>query len=151
MANQPEPNEMPKSAAVNHADSPFDPHPAAATLDLVHLSRQSLGDRALEVELLSLFDRQASQFAARLVEPGQPKDAQSRADLAHTLKGSARAVGAFAIGDAAGAYEAALRGGAGDPPALCENLVREIARAHAMIAAMLGDERGVRTDREENI
>ena len=35
-------------------------------IDLVHLSRQSLGDRALEIELLTLFERQAEQIAARL-------------------------------------------------------------------------------------
>ncbi len=104
---------MAKVAAVNHAEDRArggDPV-VGPVLDLVHLSRQTFGDHALETELLSLFDRQAEKFAARLVEPSRPADALSRADLAHTLKGSARAVGAFALGDAAEAYETALRNG----------------------------------------
>ena len=63
-------------------------------IDLVHLSRQTLGDRQLEVELLQLFDRQAAQIAARLGADTGNTDRRWRQDLSHTLKGSARAVGA---------------------------------------------------------
>jgi HPt (histidine-containing phosphotransfer) domain-containing protein len=128
---------MPKAAAINHMRDHLDLDCSAQTLDLVHLSRQSMGDQALEVELLTLFDRQAALFVARLVEPRRPGDAQSRADLAHTLKGSARAVGAFALGEAAEAYETALRGNGEGQAGLCETLVREIERVHAAIAEAL--------------
>jgi HPt (histidine-containing phosphotransfer) domain-containing protein len=110
---------------------------SSATLDLVHLSRQTLGDHALERELLTLFERQTTQFAARLVERRRPGDRGSRADLAHTLKGSARAVGAVALGDAAEAYEAALRGGSESDAAFCERLLEEIERARAAVAQLL--------------
>jgi hypothetical protein len=71
-------------------------------LDLVYLSRQTAGDRALEVELLGLFDRQAAAVADLLAAPppaGEPDEA--RAKLAQKLAGSARAVGANAVAAAA--------------------------------------------------
>lgn len=128
---------MLKSAAVNHVDNRPDGDDAAPALDLVHLSRQTLGDQALETELLKLFDSQNAQFAARLRAPRQPGDMRARADLAHTLKGSARAVGAFALGEAAEAYEEALRRGDETSAALCQRLVAEIERAHREIGALL--------------
>ncbi len=106
-------------------------------LDLVHLSRQTFGDHALETELLTLFDRQAGQFAARFAAPGSEGESGWRAELAHTLKGSARAVGAFAVGAAAEAYEAALRGGDPRAEALRERLVREIEDARGEIMNLL--------------
>ncbi len=77
-------------------------------LDLVHLSRQSLGDRALELELLSLFDCHARQILDRLEAAGPQADRQWRLDLAHALKGSARAVGAQKVACLAEAYEFSL-------------------------------------------
>ncbi|KAF2990300.1 Hpt domain-containing protein [Methylocystis sp. MJC1] len=128
---------MPKSAAVNHVGNRLESDEAAPALDLVHLSQQTLGDQALESELLRLFDRQNAQFAARLRETRQSDDARARADLAHTLKGSARAVGAFALGEAAEAYESALRRGEAGSLALCQRLVAEIERAHREIGELL--------------
>jgi HPt (histidine-containing phosphotransfer) domain-containing protein len=77
-------------------------------LDLVHLSRQTLGDPALEAELLALFQNQARQVAKRLAGPSHPGDQKWRSDLAHTLKGSGRAVGAFRAAQAAENYESAV-------------------------------------------
>ncbi|MGH6760205.1 MAG: Hpt domain-containing protein [Phyllobacterium sp.] len=62
-------------------------------VDLVHLMRQTMGDRALETEILSMFSRQAAALAEKLGE-AKGKD---RVILAHTLKGSARSVGAFEV------------------------------------------------------
>lgn len=67
-------------------------------VDLVHLARQTLGDRALEREVLGLFQVQARAIFAQLQTVTQP---QARLDLAHTLKGSARAVGAWKVAEAA--------------------------------------------------
>jgi HPt (histidine-containing phosphotransfer) domain-containing protein len=85
------------------------PQPA---IDLVHLSRQTLGDHGLEQELLGLFARQAQTIAARLAAPARADDGKWRADLAHTLKGSAVAIGAAAVAQAAADYEDAARTGA---------------------------------------
>jgi HPt (histidine-containing phosphotransfer) domain-containing protein len=126
-------------AEVNPAAAPSEresPPGEACVLDLVHLSRQTLGDHALETELLALFDRQAAQIAARLSEARHSGDAAARIALVHTLKGSARAVGAFALGEAAEAYENALVGGSPDG-ASGEKLAREIEATRAAIAALL--------------
>jgi HPt (histidine-containing phosphotransfer) domain-containing protein len=82
------------------------------TIDLVHLSRQTLGDYGLEQELLGLFARQARTIAERLAAPARGGDASWRADLAHTLKGSAVAIGAAGVARAAADYEDAARAGA---------------------------------------
>ncbi len=79
------------------------------TIDLIHLSRQTFGDHGLERELLTLFDCQAAQFAIRLAEPVEKSAQVWRAELAHTLKGSALAIGAVGVADAAALYEEALR------------------------------------------
>ncbi|MGE3246736.1 MAG: Hpt domain-containing protein [Beijerinckiaceae bacterium] len=89
-------------------------YPEGRTLDLVHLSQQSLGDRDLEIELLTLFDRQAETIAARLVQPLSAGDRKWRQDLCHTLKGSARAVGACKVAACAEAFEDALRSAASE-------------------------------------
>ena len=70
-------------------------------IDLAHLSRQTFGDRALESEILELFENQARMAAMRL----KAASADERKALAHGLKGSARSIGAFALGDAAAALE----------------------------------------------
>ena len=77
-------------------------------IDFVHLSRQTLGDRDLEVELLGLFERQAAQIMERLAASGPDGDRRWRRDLAHTLKGSACAIGAGRVAETADIYEAAL-------------------------------------------
>jgi HPt (histidine-containing phosphotransfer) domain-containing protein len=71
-------------------------------IDLAHLARQTLGDRAVEAEVLSLFVHQASVIAEKLAAA----DAEERRKLAHGLKGAALGIGAFALADAAGALEA---------------------------------------------
>lgn len=71
-------------------------------IDLVHLARQTLGDRALEREILDLFLTQVKAVLSRL-EAAAP---DARPDLAHTLKGSARAVGAWKVALQAEACEA---------------------------------------------
>lgn len=62
-------------------------------VDLVHLARQTMGDRALEQEVLSLFVQQASTVRDQIASASPAE----RVRLAHTLKGSARSVGAGAI------------------------------------------------------
>jgi HPt (histidine-containing phosphotransfer) domain-containing protein len=77
---------------------------AEEPLDRGHLARQTLGDSDLEREVLSLFRRQSSIILARLIEA---REAEERRAAAHTLKGSARALGAWRVAAAAEAVEAA--------------------------------------------
>lgn len=67
-------------------------------LDLVHLSKYTFGDRSLEAELLGLFRSQAGVYVSRLDAAENAKDWR---DAAHSLKGSARGLGAWALADLA--------------------------------------------------
>ena len=117
----------------------FAPRPADAppAIDLVYLARQTLGDRGLEVDLLTMFNRQAAHMVDQLGAPGL-SDKQKR-DFAHTLCGSARAVGATRVADAARAFEDAV---AGDPVGVDAALTRlrdATSDARAAIADLLAD------------
>jgi HPt (histidine-containing phosphotransfer) domain-containing protein len=75
-------------------------------LDFDHLERMTLCEKALEREVLEMFVAQS----ARLLETLTTLPAGTAA-LAHTLKGSARAIGAFEVAERAEALEAAGQGG----------------------------------------
>ena len=79
--------------------------PAQRPIDLVHLSRMTLDDRALEREVLALFDRQMLLMMER-IGTSSPDVA---AAAAHTLKGSATGIGAWQVAHAAAAVETAAR------------------------------------------
>jgi chemotaxis protein histidine kinase CheA len=72
-------------------------------IDLVHLTRETYGNRALETEILSLFSRQTCGIVDRLVHA----NTDERVRLAKSLKGSARSVGAFRVAEMAEAIEQA--------------------------------------------
>lgn len=69
-------------------------------LDLDHLARQTMDDADLQRELLEIFQRQMAEKMAALTAP----DAAVQA-LAHSIKGSARGVGAFDLALVAEALE----------------------------------------------
>jgi len=67
-------------------------------VDLVHLSRYTLGERELEREVLELFCTQSFVYLERLHEAQSDKEWR---EAAHALKGSAYAVGAWRAAEAA--------------------------------------------------
>jgi hypothetical protein len=75
------------------------------TVDLVHLSRYTGGDEALNAEVLTLFDNQTTELVGRLGDVLEARDAKAWMEITHTLKGAARGIGAFGFGDAAAAAE----------------------------------------------
>jgi HPt (histidine-containing phosphotransfer) domain-containing protein len=77
--------------------------PSSRPVDLVHLSRYTLGERALEREVLELFCTQSVVYLERLREAQSDKDWK---DAAHSLKGSASAIGAWRAAEAAQRAEA---------------------------------------------
>jgi HPt (histidine-containing phosphotransfer) domain-containing protein len=99
-------------------------------IDLVHLARTTLGDRSLEREVLQLFDRQSALLIARLRNAGPDGVAM----IAHTMKGSARGIGAWRVARAAEAVE--LAGGTESGAAL-ERLAATTDEARAVIADLL--------------
>src|SRR5579883_707999 len=100
-------------------------------IDIKHLYRMTLGDHGLEREVLALFDRQIDLLIARMPS----LDAAGVGALAHTLKGSARGVGAWPMARAAEAVEAASAGELAGAVAALTAAARE---AHAAIADILG-------------
>jgi HPt (histidine-containing phosphotransfer) domain-containing protein len=94
-------------------------------LDLVHLARQCLGDHELEAELLAIFRVQARALTAQLSD-SVPLSLESKAKIAHRLRGSALAVGARRVADAARQVEE-LTSAAGD---------QRSAEAHATAALL---------------
>src|SRR5579863_1480172 len=107
----------------------------APAIDFAHLARQTLDDRALENELLALFENQAARITAQLIALGAG-EAKLRADLAHTLKGSALAIGAGRAARSAQAYETACAA-EGEPGAALDDLVAAVAHVRAAIAERL--------------
>jgi HPt (histidine-containing phosphotransfer) domain-containing protein len=105
--------------------------PYDGPIDLSHLERMTLGDAGLEREVLAMFAAQSAKLMDGLA--GLPAGA---AALAHTLKGSARAVGAFAVAEAVGRLEFALSGDGNSKEALAE-LGEAVALARSAIDAML--------------
>src|SRR5437660_6191322 len=80
--------------------------PGDGPIDLAHLKRMTSGDIRLTREVLGMFASQTARLlGAVAAEPA------GGAALAHTLKGSARAIGAFAVAEAAEALEAAIEAG----------------------------------------
>jgi HPt (histidine-containing phosphotransfer) domain-containing protein len=81
-----------------------DTAPAAAVeptgIDFAHLARMTFGEASLEAEVLRLFEQQAVVLLDRM------RDASpAAAAFAHTLKGSARGIGAWEVAAAAEAVE----------------------------------------------
>ncbi|KMO09959.1 Hpt domain-containing protein [Methylobacterium platani] len=88
-----------------------------AHLDRAHLAQQTFGDDELAREVLALFAGQCDRLVPGIADPGL--DGAARADLAHTLKGSALGVGALRVAALADRIETALRAGdAASLPAL---------------------------------
>ncbi|AWN47810.1 phosphorelay protein [Methylobacterium terrae] len=101
-------------------------------LDRAHLAQQTFGDDDLAREVLALFSGQCDRLLPGIADPD--RDGAGRADLAHTLKGSALGVGAMRVAALAGRLESALR--AGDAPAI-RDLAPALARAVRETLALL--------------
>jgi HPt (histidine-containing phosphotransfer) domain-containing protein len=91
------------AAWVESGQSPTVRKRSARPVDLVHLSRYTLGERELEWEVLELFCTQSLLYLERLKAAQSDKDWK---DAAHSLKGSARAIGAWRTAEAAERAEA---------------------------------------------
>ena len=87
------------SAAIG--ERPSRPASIERPIDLVHLARTTLGEQSLERELLHLFGQQANLLLQRM----QAAPVEALPALAHTLKSSARVIGAARVARAAEAVE----------------------------------------------
>jgi HPt (histidine-containing phosphotransfer) domain-containing protein len=105
--------------------------PDDGPIDFEHLKRMTLGDAGLEQEVLAMFSAQSAKLITALATGLADAPA-----LAHTLKGSARAIGAFDVADAAARLEASLASGADWSERLTE-LGNAIAQARMAIESIL--------------
>jgi len=87
-------------------------------LDTEHLEAATFGDRALQREVLGLFETQA----IKLLQTIRENSGKAQAEAAHALKGAARGIGADAVAEEAEKIEQ------GDPAAV-ERLSRRITEA----------------------
>ena len=116
---------------IGHSAPPLSPGQPA--VDLAHLARMTLGEKALEREVLELFERQADMLLAHMAA----EDPRMLGALAHTLAGSASGIGAWKVAEAATVLEraaavprtAALGG-------LIDHLAAVVAEVHAAIRDM---------------
>ena len=74
-------------------------------IDLEHLARYTGGDRVLNSEILRLFDGQITDMVTQLNAVLARCDAKRWREITHTIKGAARGVGAFGMGELAAAAE----------------------------------------------
>ncbi len=132
---------MSSALAVNHEndrvqfnrvafDGPLETQQVPSTnrpLDLVHLARQTGSDRALENEILQLFRQQIALYASQL----KMTSGRERKLIAHTIKGSARSVGAFSLSRIAAQIEDAP-----SDQSLIAAIEMEIARLRDFIAGL---------------
>ena len=101
----------------------------------MHLSRYTLGNRSLEREVLALFLTQSAIYLQRLREARTDKE---WVDAAHTVKGSAKTIGAWQLARSAETAES-MQGGsreAGSAASLQE-LGRLIGETNEYIESLL--------------
>ena len=104
-------------------------------VDLAHLDRYTGGDHRINAEILELFDGQCRTILAEL-EQLIGHDANSKAwrEVNHKLKGAARGIGAFALGQSAADAEKVTPT---EAYAILEQLKRDSAEVHAFIEELL--------------
>jgi HPt (histidine-containing phosphotransfer) domain-containing protein len=115
---------------------------AEIAVDIAHLDRYTGGERATNEEVLRLFETSCGEILARLDalagDDQWPQFSKQWRDTAHTLKGAARGIGAFALAGAAADVEGR---GTGDKRAAIDALQRlksQAERVHRFIEDFLG-------------
>ena len=106
-------------------------------VDLAHLDRYTGGDHLINREILLIFDTQCRDMLAKLEQlAGQETDIKGWHEIVHTLKGAARGIGAFELGNSAAEAEKAETGKGTAISALLR-LREDAAAVHAFIAEFL--------------
>ena len=103
-------------------------------IDLVYLSRQTLGDPGLETEILSLFSEMAAAYLKKVTDSGDP------AEIAiglHSLKGAAAGIGASGLATEAKAAEAEMKDTGTIGAERLSDLAIAVEEVRAFIASIL--------------
>jgi HPt (histidine-containing phosphotransfer) domain-containing protein len=111
-----------------------------APIDLDFLSRQTMGDENLELEVLRMFDQMSHVYYERIeTSPAVP-------DLIHhlhALKGAAAGVGAFGLSGLAALAETELRAGEAVNPERIDDVHLAVEEVSAFIAQRLRVAQGI--------
>lgn len=110
---------------------------ATETIDLDHLARYTGGERQLNAEILQLFDGQISSMVAEMDAIIASGDVTRWREVAHTIKGAARGVGAFPMGDAAAKAEPVNPANPDEAKAAIRTLEQEARTVHDFIQSYL--------------
>lgn len=101
-------------------------------VDLVHLARHTLGNRELEREVLQIFVRQSAIYLDRIRDA---RTVTERQMAAHTIKGSARGIGAWHVADLAEVLE-----NPGPSNGGVVELAEAVKKANGFISGLLDDD-----------
>ncbi|MGZ5922722.1 MAG: Hpt domain-containing protein [Rhizomicrobium sp.] len=110
---------------------------AANAIDLEHLARYTGGEKDLNGEILRLFDGQVTDMVAELNALLASRDSKRWREIAHTIKGAARGIGAFEMGEAAAKAEPVNPADSAEAEAAIQKLEREAQTVRAFIQTYL--------------
>ncbi len=110
---------------------------AANAIDLEHLARYTGGEKDVNGEILRLFDSQIASMVMELNGLLASRDAKRWREIAHTIKGAARGVGAFDMGEAAAKAEPVNPADSTEAQAALQKLEQEAQTVRAFIATYL--------------
>jgi HPt (histidine-containing phosphotransfer) domain-containing protein len=103
-------------------------------LDMVHLAKQTLGDKGLEQEVLRVFDDASRTYFSRIETSTNVEDLMRHL---HTLSAAAAGVGARAIAELARTTEEELRQGSPVDPERIEDLHMAVVECSQWIERVL--------------
>jgi len=106
-------------------------------IDRVHLAKQTLGDKGLELEVLRMFDDTIRVYFSRL-ETSTTRDELLR--HLHTIRGAASGIGANTIALLARRAEADLRDGLPADPERIDDLEMAVTECSVFIEDLLARE-----------
>jgi HPt (histidine-containing phosphotransfer) domain-containing protein len=110
---------------------------AVNAVDLDHLARYTGGEKGLNREILRLFDSQVTGMVAELNLLLSSRDGKRWREIAHTIKGAARGVGAFGMGEAAAKAEPVNPADSAEAKAAIQKLEHEAQTVRAFINSYL--------------
>jgi len=110
---------------------------AANAIDLEHLAKYTGGEKDLNGEILRLFDDQIASMVIELNGLVASQNSKRWREIAHTIKGAARGVGAFEMGEAAAKAEPVNPADGAEAQAAIQKLEAEAETVRAFIATYL--------------